>query len=432
VKIDSAALGVLRACRVEGSLLFLPGQLERQQYEAVNKVLEAMGGKWKRAKKAHQFEWDIADQLADVVATGEVVDWRKTLQFYETPAHIAASLVDYAEVDGQPELRILEPSAGRGAIARVIAERMDPTCTLVCIEKDPRSREILLNWMGRLRGKDVACQHCPDADFLQYQDRQGFDRIIANPPFAKLADVKHAFHMWELLAPGGILVSVMSAGAHFREDRPYQEWRELLGRHGGWIHRLPDKAFSESGTDVATVMTWVKKQGARVPAGIPAGLPPLFQQYWAIKREYPDVLLLFRIGDFYELFGSDAETGAAVLEITLTSRDYVKGERIPMCGVPHHSVDRYVARLIAAGYRVALCDQVDPEAPPAQVPRKVQRVITPGQPDVVPDAAPVPVPEPVTAAVTSTALKADTTTRNGTVYPAPVLEAAVSQGSFDF
>src|SRR5437868_8988669 len=108
-------------------------------------------------------------------------------------------------------------------------------------------------------------------------------------------------------------------------------------------------------------------------------LTPLFKQYWEIKKQYPDVILMFRLGDFYEMFAQDAETAANALHITLTSREYMRGERIPMCGVPHHSVDRYVARLIAAGHRVALCDQMeDPRFAKGIVKRKVTRVVTPG------------------------------------------------------
>jgi DNA mismatch repair protein MutS len=108
-------------------------------------------------------------------------------------------------------------------------------------------------------------------------------------------------------------------------------------------------------------------------------LTPLFKQYWEIKNQYPDVLLLFRLGDFYEMFGTDAEQAAAALEITLTARDYAGGERIAMCGVPFHAVDRYVARLIAAGFRVAMCDQMeDARFAKGLVKRKVTRVITPG------------------------------------------------------
>ncbi len=110
-----------------------------------------------------------------------------------------------------------------------------------------------------------------------------------------------------------------------------------------------------------------------------AQLPPLFKQYWEIKRQYPDVLLMLRIGDFYELFGDDAVSAAAILEITLTSRDHFGGERIPMCGVPYHAVERYVARLVGAGQRVALCDQMeDARFAKGLVRRKVTRVLTPG------------------------------------------------------
>src|SRR5437773_1142657 len=106
---------------------------------------------------------------------------------------------------------------------------------------------------------------------------------------------------------------------------------------------------------------------------------PLFQQYWRIKNQYPDVLLLFRLGDFYELFFDDAKTAAEALHITLTSREVARGERAPMCGVPFHSADRYIARLIAAGFRVAVCEQLGEAATSKQLmARKVTRVITPG------------------------------------------------------
>ncbi len=108
-------------------------------------------------------------------------------------------------------------------------------------------------------------------------------------------------------------------------------------------------------------------------------LTPLFKQYWEIKRQYADVILMFRLGDFYEMFGEDAEIAAKALEITLTSRDYVQGERIPMCGVPYHAHERYVARLVAAGHRVAICEQTEnPKFAKGLVKRAVQRVITPG------------------------------------------------------
>src|SRR5271165_2769758 len=103
------------------------------------------------------------------------------------------------------------------------------------------------------------------------------------------------------------------------------------------------------------------------------------RQYHAIKQQAPNTLLMFRLGDFYELFYEDAVTAARELEITLTSRNKEKGQAIPMCGVPYHAAEGYLARLIQKGYRVAICDQME-EASAAKklVRREITRVVTPG------------------------------------------------------
>ena len=106
---------------------------------------------------------------------------------------------------------------------------------------------------------------------------------------------------------------------------------------------------------------------------------PMMEQYREVKRQHPQDLLMFRLGDFYELFFDDAELAARELEITLTSREAGSGNRVPMCGVPYHAVEGYIARLIAKGYRVAICEQVeDPKLAKGIVKREVVRVITPG------------------------------------------------------
>ncbi|MCS7187588.1 MAG: DNA mismatch repair protein MutS, partial [Armatimonadota bacterium] len=108
-------------------------------------------------------------------------------------------------------------------------------------------------------------------------------------------------------------------------------------------------------------------------------LTPMFRQYQAIKARYPDVLVLFRLGDFYEMFGEDAKIGSQVLQLVLTSREIGRGNRIPMCGVPHHAVERYIAKLLEAGYKVAICDQLEEPSPKKRlVHRDVTRVLTPG------------------------------------------------------
>ena len=104
---------------------------------------------------------------------------------------------------------------------------------------------------------------------------------------------------------------------------------------------------------------------------------PMMKQYFSIKEDHKDALLLFRLGDFYELFYDDAVTAAKVLEITLTTRD--KKNNIPMAGVPHHSAKGYIEKLINHGYKVAICEQMeDPKEVKGMVKREVVRIITPG------------------------------------------------------
>ncbi len=106
---------------------------------------------------------------------------------------------------------------------------------------------------------------------------------------------------------------------------------------------------------------------------------PLMRQYAAIKKEHPSALLFFRLGDFYELFFEDAVVAARELQITLTSRNKEKGIAIPMCGVPYHSADNYIAKLIRKGFKVAICEQMEnSRLAKTLVKREVTRVLTPG------------------------------------------------------
>ena len=105
---------------------------------------------------------------------------------------------------------------------------------------------------------------------------------------------------------------------------------------------------------------------------------PIRQQYLEIKRQYPDTLLLFRLGDFYETFDQDAEIASRELDIVLTSRPIGKGLRAPLAGIPYHAIENYLARLIEKGYHVAICEQVGDQPAKGIFPRKVVRVVTPG------------------------------------------------------
>ena len=108
-------------------------------------------------------------------------------------------------------------------------------------------------------------------------------------------------------------------------------------------------------------------------------LSPMMQQYMAVKNQHKDALVFFRLGDFYEMFFDDAVTASRELELTLTGRDCGLPERAPMCGVPYHSCEGYIARLIKKGYKVAICEQMEnPATAKGMVRREVIRIVTPG------------------------------------------------------
>jgi DNA mismatch repair protein MutS len=107
-------------------------------------------------------------------------------------------------------------------------------------------------------------------------------------------------------------------------------------------------------------------------------ITPIRKQYLEIKRQYPNAILFFRLGDFYETFDQDAEIAARELDIVLTSRPVGKGVRVPLAGIPHHAVENYLARLIERGFHVAICEQVGDQPMKGIFPREVVRVVTPG------------------------------------------------------
>ncbi|MDQ7092718.1 DNA mismatch repair protein MutS [Desulfosporosinus sp. PR] len=106
---------------------------------------------------------------------------------------------------------------------------------------------------------------------------------------------------------------------------------------------------------------------------------PMMKQYQGIKAKVPDAILFYRLGDFYEMFGDDAELAAPILQIALTSRDAGEGKRIPMCGVPYHALESYLIKLVSSGHKVAICEQVeDPKMTKGIVKREIIRIVSPG------------------------------------------------------
>lgn len=256
IEISEENQDILKNGRIDGNLYFLPQvQLSRDKYLEINKVLEICGGKWNRSKKAHIFESEEkAKQVIDAQEKGEVVDKKKTYQFFETPKNVARKMVELADL--KSEQIILEPSAGHGAIAEALAEydHEKPlyNMALIMVEIDPEKCKVL----EEKKIGNVLCE-----DFLgTFAEQYGeFPRILMNPPFTRGQDAEHVLHAYEkCLEYGGKLVSIMSASVTFNKQKKYQKVRELIEKNGEVI-KLEPNAFKESGTNVNTVIVVLNK-----------------------------------------------------------------------------------------------------------------------------------------------------------------------------
>lgn len=261
-KIPDNILSILGECRVEGNTLFLPeGQLERPVYQAVNKVLENIGGKWNRKAQGHVFaDGDPADLVDAVLLTGETVDLKKQFQFFPTPRPVAEKMCELAELDDT--CIVLEPSCGKGDLADVIYEA--GVKELVGVELNPDMKK-------HLDGKPYTT--LTGLDFLDFANdpniRSPWSRIVMNPPFSRQQDIDHILTAYNILAPGGILVSIVSESPFFRQNKKSADFRELLGKHEAEIIPLDEGAFKESGTMVRTRIIKMRKEGQPVPDSAP-------------------------------------------------------------------------------------------------------------------------------------------------------------------
>lgn len=179
---------------------------------------------------------DHFDSIVDNLREHKTVQCVSAPQLFPTPRELALVLIELADI--QPEHTILEPSAGTGQLADVILTEsgIRPTCC----EINLKLQSILIN-----KGYQIA-----GSDFLEYAGQ--YDRIIMNPPFVNQQDIDHVTHAFELLAPGGRLVAVMSGSVEFRQDRKTTAFRNLIDQCGS-IERNPDDSFKQSGTNVRTV-----------------------------------------------------------------------------------------------------------------------------------------------------------------------------------
>lgn len=243
MRIDNQILNILDNCTVNGCVVFLPpGQLDRKNYEAVNKCLENIGGKWDRKAKGHVFNDDPLELLDNLILTGETVDLKKQFQYFPTPEKLACKMVEMADI--KPSDVLLEPSAGQGAIV----DQFPQENIKLLIELSPNNAKILTG-----KGYSVRVM-----DFLQLNDAVA-DKIVMNPPFTRQQDVDHILHAFEILKPGGTLVSIVSESPFFRENKKSVAFREFLEQNDAEITDNDEGAFKESGTMVRTRIVKITK-----------------------------------------------------------------------------------------------------------------------------------------------------------------------------
>lgn len=254
-KIDRETLSVLSSVEWNGDAAVLTcGQLDRGLYVKVNKVLEALGGKWNRKAKAHLFDGDAQDALEAVIESGGYADAKREFQFFETPDALADEIVRLAEIDDDSV--ILEPSAGSGQLIRAIdsvSPNKQSLPEVVAVEIQERFRETLQHFASETHA----------ADFLGVAPGSiggPFNRVVMNPPFApRQADIDHVLHAWKFLQSGGRLVSIMSSGWTFRTNKKSEQFKAFVDQHGGRVIKNSPDAFKASGTRVNTVTVVIDK-----------------------------------------------------------------------------------------------------------------------------------------------------------------------------
>ncbi|RUW56712.1 methyltransferase [Mesorhizobium sp. M8A.F.Ca.ET.021.01.1.1] len=240
MQVSQPVLEVLSAAVISGSSLTLTGQLDRKLYTDTNKVIEAAGGKWNKKAGAHVFEGLAIDTIEPILLTGTYSRTKQDFGQFDSPSPVVNRIIELAQIE--PGMSVLEPSAGIGNIALAAHEAGGKVEVIEIDEKRAKA----------LKAAGFSPIHGNFLDWVAYQGT--FDRVVMNPPFAKQADIEHVLHAFKFLKPGGRLVSVMSAGVEYRQDRKAVEFRAFVEAQGGTIERLPDSAFKDSGTNVSTVV----------------------------------------------------------------------------------------------------------------------------------------------------------------------------------
>jgi len=244
---------VLKMCEVTGNIARLPDiQLDRKLYLEVKKAMDLIGGKWKGGKvSGFVFDQDPSEMLGQV-ANGEKRDLKKEYQFFATPDTLADYLVELAFTFHSVRGKILEPSAGQGAIMKAI-RRYDPDSFIYVCELMELNRKILF--------RDIKNFAFLKHNFLElaYFHHDRYDTIIANPPFSKNQDIDHVYKMFKCLSEGGRLVSIVSNHWKLSTNRKETEFREWLHYSNANEYEIEPGTFKESGTMIGGTILVIDK-----------------------------------------------------------------------------------------------------------------------------------------------------------------------------
>lgn len=239
---------ILKECKVEGNVVKLPPyQLQRDIYLKVKKHLENIGGKWKGGKtQGFIFQTDPTT-LLEQIANGERRNIKKEFQFYETPKPLADDLASLVPLT--PVSKVLEPSAGTGALIKAI-HRLNPGIVVDCYELMDDNRDVLqklpnINILG--------------ADFFECNRTNYYDVVIANPPFNHNQDIDHIRKMYDVVKPGGIILSVSSYSWTFGSQKKQKSFREWLRELNCQRIELDQDAFKESKANARSVLLKIHK-----------------------------------------------------------------------------------------------------------------------------------------------------------------------------
>ncbi|RVT96298.1 SAM-dependent methyltransferase [Rhodovarius crocodyli] len=237
---------VLETSSFNGANLVLPGTLTRSEYQAVNKAIEAAGGKWDKKARAHVFPRDARQALAPVLAGSDLTkppSRKKELQAFFSPPGVVERVISRAAI-GRRDL-VLEPSAGHGALA-LAAQAAGGRVECCDIDSDHVDELRRLGLNARIY------------DFLKLAPNPAYDRVVMNPPFRNLQDVDHVTHALGFLKTGcSRLVAVMSPGFQYRQTRKAKAFRELLASRNSLVETLPEQSFKIAGTSVSTLLVTI-------------------------------------------------------------------------------------------------------------------------------------------------------------------------------